>query len=284
MRRAAVVDVGETVLAVVCDGMGGLKKGEVASATVIDAFGKWFDAHLQMFPALCGTDFSQVRLQWTTIINELHLALLSYSAENRVQLGTTVSAFFAYADRYLTLTVGDSRIYEKKTSGLRQLTQDQSLVAREVALGRITEEQSRHHPQRNVLLQCIGVGDHIAPAFTEGRIGGDTLYLICTDGFAHELLCSDMEQRLNTVYLSSKNDMTAVLCEMTELCKARGETDNITAVLLKSAESGRRKRKRIDLKRLWRKILHPQKVPYAQKATLLETAQIIHTSETISHN
>lgn len=152
VRRAAVTGIGETILAVVCDGMGGLKKGEVASAAAVNAFGRWFDTNLSNLPMLCSTDFSQIRHHWRRLIEGLHQDLLRYSAKAGVQLGTTAAAFFAYGDRYLLMNIGDSRIYERKKA-LRQLTQDQSLVAREVAAGRITEDESRHHPQRNILLQ-----------------------------------------------------------------------------------------------------------------------------------
>lgn len=280
VRRAAVPAGGEALLAVVCDGMGGLKKGEVASATVVDAFGKWFDSQLSLLPALCSSDFSQVRRQWTTLIDGCHQSMLQYAAENNVQLGTTVSAFFTYTDRYLTLTVGDSRIYERKDK-LTQLTQDQSLVAREIALGRITEEESRHHPQRNVLLQCVGAGEHIVPAFTEGKIRDDALYLLCTDGFVHEQSSAELEQRLQTVYLNSKAAMTNLLCDMTELCKTRGETDNITAVLLKTAESGCAKLTQTGIKGFWHKFSRSKEEVPVEKAALIETAQIVHTQEVI---
>ena len=68
VRRAAVTGIGETILAVVCDGMGGLKKGEVASAAAVNAFGRWFDTNLSNLPMLCSTDFSQIRHHWRRLI------------------------------------------------------------------------------------------------------------------------------------------------------------------------------------------------------------------------
>lgn len=277
VRRAVIPDVGETVLAVVCDGMGGLAMGELASATVVNAFGRWFDRHLPILPTICGSDFSQIRAQWLVLIDECHHAMLDYSAANCVQLGTTVSTFFAYSDHYITLTIGDSRIYER-TGRLTQLTQDQSLVAREIVAGRISEEESRHHPQRNVLLQCVGIGGEIVPAFTEGRVRHDALYLLCSDGFVHELSPEEMGNRLQATLLNSKDDLTHALCDLTELCKGRGETDNITAVLVKASES-KRPVKLFPLKNL-RTRFRGQK-DSTQKEELVETAQIVHTQEAI---
>lgn len=279
VRRAAIPDGGETVLAVVCDGMGGLKKGEVASAAVVNAFGKWFDENLSRLPLLCGSTFMPLRHQWEVLIDTLHQTMRRYSAENSVQLGTTVSAFFAYTDHYLTMTVGDSRIYERNNA-LKQLTQDQSLVAREVAAGRISEEESRHHPQRNVLLQCIGTGcEHIVPVFTEGRVRDNTIYLLCTDGFVHEPSHTELENVFQPLSLNSKEAITNALYQITELCKNRGETDNITAVLLKANESLTEKTIHNGFFRLFQ-TSRIQKKP-VEKPTLQETAQIVHTSEEI---
>lgn len=280
VRRAAVAGIGETVLAVVCDGMGGLKKGEVASASAVNAFGAWFDASLLRLPALCGSDFSQVRHQWVTLVEELHHDLLRYSGEAKVQLGTTVAVFFAYGDRYITMNIGDSRVYERKKK-LRQLTQDQSLVAREIAAGRITEEESRHHPQRNILLQCLGAGEQITPVFTEGKVQNDALYLLCSDGLCHELSPAELADRFQAVYLKSKDAMTSALHEATELCKRRGESDNITSILLKTQESSYVKPKSAGVDRL-KQILHIASPDnQAPTATLLETAQVTHTREVI---
>ncbi len=280
VRRAAVPGAGEVVMAVVCDGMGGLKKGEVASAAGVNAFGAWFDKNLAGLPAICGTDFSLVQRQWTELLVGLHGDLLRYAAGNRVQLGTTVTAILTYQDRYMTVNIGDSRIYERKKV-LRQLTQDQSLVAREISLGRITEEESRHHPQRNILLQCLGSGDRVSPVFTEGKLQNDALYLLCSDGLVHEVSPEELSDRLQAVYLNSKDSMTAALHETAELCKSRGETDNITAVLIKAHESGYMEPKKSGVKKLWQKLHQDPQGNKIVTAFLIETAQITHTQEAI---
>lgn len=280
IRRATISGRGEAILAVVCDGMGGLKKGEVASAAAVNAFGAWFDANLSCLPSFDSRNFTQVRRQWGELVDKLHQGLLNYAKKNMIQLGTTIAAFFAYGDRYLTMNVGDSRIYERKKS-LRQMTEDQSLVAREIAAGRITEEESRHHPQRNILLQCLGAGDQVTPVFIEGKVQGDALYLLCTDGLSHEVSPKELEERFQTVYLNSKDAMTSALREVTELCMARGETDNITSILLKTKESELITPKHTGLGRL-KKIFHAGSGEGEQPfSTLLETAQVTHTEEVI---
>lgn len=138
--------------------------------------------------------------------------------------------------------------------------------------------QSRHHPQRNVLLQCIGVGAAVVPVFTEGRVRSGSLYLLCSDGFVHELSSNEMEDRLQPNILGAKDILTNELRDLTELCKSRGETDNITEVLLRADES---EYKAISptLKSLWARLRKSEETD--RRPELLETAQISHTKDVI---
>ena len=280
VRRAALPEGGEIALVVVCDGMGGLSRGELASAEAVRAFGAWFDGSMERLPALCARDFGAVRQQWEDLIQNLHSRLLAYARSCQIQLGTTLVAWLTAGGRYLAVSVGDSRLYEYGAR-LRQVTQDQSLVAREIALGRITEEQALHHPQRNVLLQCLGAGGTVSPVFQEGRVSGGALYLLCSDGLVHEVGRAELEERLLPIRLDTKEQMTRTLAGLVEDCKARGEGDNITAVLVKAAESplaAPRRGLRGLLSRMGKKTDDPGRMP---RAVLVETAQIVYTQERI---
>lgn len=282
VRRAALAGGGEMVLAVVCDGMGGLSKGELASAEAVRTFGAWFDGTMERLPALCAHGFGPVRQQWESLIGDIHSRLLVYSQAEQIQLGTTLVAWLAVNGRCLTVNVGDSRLYEHG-GHLHQVTQDQSLVAREISLGRITEEQALHHPQRNVLLQCLGSGASVSPVFQEGRVSGGTVYLLCSDGFVHEVGRQELEQRLLPIRLDTKEAMTQALADVVEDCKARGERDNITAILVKAVESPLSQPEAGGL-RGWLDRLRTKKegAPERQPGVaLVETAQIVYTQERI---
>jgi serine/threonine protein phosphatase PrpC len=279
VRRACAPDGSEILLAAVCDGMGGLSKGELASAEAARALEAWFDSSLDLF-VRCGGDYSELRRRLTDLIGRLDRHIFSYAQAAGGQMGSTLTALFAAGGRYLTVNVGDSRVYEIK-NGLRQLTQDQSLVAAEIARGRLTPEEAKHHPQRNVLLQCIGAGRELKPEFTEGTVRSGAIYLLCSDGFVHELADGEISQSLSPVVLGSSRAMQDTLIELTERCKARGETDNITAVAVKTAES---RLARPDAEgglfsRLWnKKKAAPEPAP---GPVLLDTAHILHTEERI---
>lgn len=236
IRRAADNRGHEMVFAVLCDGMGGIQQGELASAEVVSSLTQWFDNHVKEIYTKSFTDFNFVREQLNQQFAAIHQRMVQYAHHNGIRLGTTMTAFLSCHGRYLTVNIGDSRIYEY-TTVLKQLTQDQSLVAREVALGRITEEEAQHHPQRNVLLQCIGQGNQITPMYTEGRVVNNSVYLLCSDGLVHELSKQEIENALSTMRRAERDILTDCLISLTEHCKKKGETDNITGILITAAES-----------------------------------------------
>ncbi len=225
------------VLAVLCDGMGGLSRGELASASVVRAFDRWamdaLPAVLANTPAGSDIEDSVIRAQWGGLITEQDKSIKSYGKLTGAQLGTTVVALLLTDRRYYILNVGDSRAYELR-GGIRQLTNDQTVVSREVALGRMTEDEARLDPRRNVLLQCIGAGDDLSPEFLFGPTEKGATYLLCSDGFRHEVTPEEMWGSLRPDYLPDESTMSASLRSLIDLNMARGEKDNISAVLVRT--------------------------------------------------
>ena len=142
---------GEAAFAVMCDGMGGLEQGEVASATVVQAYEQWF---LKDLPHLLARGFSEEILEkvWYRLANDCNVRIAEYSMEQKAPMGTTLTAMLLLEGRYYISHVGDCRAYVMG-NGMEQLTEDQTYVAREVALGHMTPEQARTDARRNVLLQ-----------------------------------------------------------------------------------------------------------------------------------
>ncbi len=275
VRRALVPNIGEILMAVICDGMGGLQKGEFASAVCVHEFGNWFDHVFQDLPKICSDGFERIRREWIELLSAAHQKLLNFAELNQTTLGTTISVFFTFKDQYIAVSIGDSRIYEKNQK-LTRITYDQSLVALEVARGRITEEEAKHHPQKNVLLQCIGAGESVTPIFYTGIVKGNTFYVLCTDGFIHELSDDEINNILSPLTLNTKGQMSETLRNMVDLCKERGEPDDITAILIKTKESTIGHRKCISPKDAIKRIVDRNKKQDDCSVKLIETAQIVH--------
>lgn len=224
--------MGRMVFAVLCDGMGGLDKGEVASASVIKAFDAWL---MNTLPKLCHTEFddSIIRTQWNQIVSEQNEKIKTYGARQGIKLGTTVVAILITQTRYYIINVGDSRAYEISDT-VKQLTTDQTFVAREIAMGNMTEEEALLDERRNVLLQCVGASDDVYPDMFFGDTHGNAVYMLCSDGFRHEISADEIFKKFNPEVLFDDNTMNKHSDELIELNKARKERDNISVVLVRT--------------------------------------------------
>ena len=223
---------GRMAFAVLCDGMGGLEKGEVASASVINAFRSWAVGDL---PALCEAPLedAQIRSQWEKIIAEENQRIKAYGARQGARLGTTAVVMLLTQNRYYILNVGDSRAYEL-ADGVRQITADQTFVAREISLGRMTQEEADHDPRRNVLLQCVGASEQVYPDMFFGDVRGNAVYMLCSDGFRHEISAEEIYEKLQPGALFDDYTMRQNSLSLIELNKQRRERDNISVVLVRT--------------------------------------------------
>ena len=224
---------GQALFSLVCDGMGGLAKGEVASKEVICAFCDWFD---QQFAEMVKNEsFSEgaLKYQWLHLAVDMNEKIKAYGEQNGIMLGTTISAILMYRGRYYIVHVGDSRIYQM-SSTVQQLTADQTLVAREIAAGRLTPEQAETDSRRSVLLQCIGASPVVEPDFVAGDIQAGATYMICSDGFRHKISNDEMMSKIGPAACGTEAEMEDGCRFLTELVKYRKETDNITVVLIKT--------------------------------------------------
>ena len=130
----------ENILAVVCDGMGGFEKGELASAEVIRLFSIWFD---EIFPGFVNEDQieefeDKIYESWELLLQTAHQMIHSYGEVNHLKIGTTVTAMLLSREQYFTAHIGDSRIYEINKQIL-QLTQDQTFLKIRAQNSRQTE-------------------------------------------------------------------------------------------------------------------------------------------------
>lgn len=224
---------GDMVFAVLCDGMGGLSKGELASATVVRAFDSWCNNRL---PELCSTsekelDTHNIENQWRELVTEQNNRIKEYGNQKGENLGTTVVALLLTQEKYYLLNVGDSRIYRLGTD-IERLTTDQTFIQREISLGNMTPEQAMKDPRRNVLLQCVGASAQVDPEFGSGPIEKDTAYLLCSDGFRHEITEQEIYAQLCPKEAVGEQQMHDRIKKLIELDMQRQERDNITAALI----------------------------------------------------
>ncbi|MBQ2803794.1 MAG: serine/threonine-protein phosphatase [Lachnospiraceae bacterium] len=230
--KVMTVNGQKMVLAVLCDGMGGLEKGEVASATVVKAFGKWAVERIPYLAQQTIAD-ADIRREWTELITQYNDKIKLYGKRCAISLGTTITAILLTDNRYYVVNVGDSRTYEIQHS-VRVLTKDQTVVAREVELGNITPEQAQTDARRSVLLQCIGASDAVYPDFFFGETRKDAVYMLCSDGFRHEITPDEIYAYFQPDNMVSAEGMKANELALIELNKQRQERDNISVITIRT--------------------------------------------------
>ncbi|MDR1014956.1 MAG: protein phosphatase 2C domain-containing protein [Coriobacteriales bacterium] len=223
---------GKVFLAVICDGMGGLSQGEVASAALARAFQDWFRTEL---PHLLQEGIASEALcaSWHQLINGMNTRVLEYSALNHVSLGTTVVALLLVEGRFFILNVGDSRVY-RFFDALLQLTKDQTVVQSEVDRGLLTPEQAQQDSRRNVLLQCVGASTVVEPEFTQGSFEPGSLFMLCSDGFRHLITPAEFWEALDPGQEADEQQLYNSIVYLTDMNKYRREEDNISAIVVKA--------------------------------------------------
>ena len=213
----------ETLLAVVCDGMGGARAGNVASRLACEVF--------------CGEVCRSLRDGMTEAEEQDVLCtaakLANISVYEHAQLseefrgmGTTLVAALVRGLRVEIVNIGDSRAYHLGADGIRCVTVDHSLVELMVQRGELTHEQAKNHPSKNLITRALGVSANIVPEYNRCEIEEGDILLLCTDGLTNMVTDDDIAQVLREVPFF---DATSILVD--RALQAGGQ-DNITVLLM----------------------------------------------------
>jgi serine/threonine protein phosphatase PrpC len=101
-------------------------------------------------------------------------------------------------------------------------------------MGMITPEQAKTDSRRNVLLQCIGASNVVNPDFFYGETLCNAVYMLCTDGFRHEIAPEEIFANFHPDILRDVNTMKINADYLIDLNKQRQERDNISVVLVRT--------------------------------------------------
>lgn len=209
---------GRTLLAV-ADGMGGHAAGELASSTAIATLAELDSEELTGEDVLSALDDA-------IVTSAERMAQFVQADPSRAGMGTTVTAMAWRGGRIAVIHVGDSRAYLLRDGELSQITRDHTYVQSLVDAGRITAEEARRHPKRNLMLRAID-GNQIPErdlSIREAQAGDR--YLLCSDG-----LCGVVEDDAIAQVLRDVPDLTAAVTALVDLALEAGAPDNVTAVV-----------------------------------------------------
>ena len=215
---------------VVCDGVGGLCLGEIASVIAVKNLKKWWNEEINNIVRYMGQ--YEIRDSLENIINKINEEIIEYSKINNSKMGTTISVLLLIKKNYYIAHIGDSRIY-KINKKIKQLTEDQSYVAMKVRNGEMSKEEAKKSSKKNLLLQCVGVNENLNIFFTSGKLRKSDIFILCSDGFYNTY---SEEEILREIFSWKKNrykETQKLIKDMVEVVKNNGERDNISIIVVK---------------------------------------------------
>ena len=215
-----------TVLAAVCDGMGGAKSGNIASRLAIDVF---TDEVLRSYKSGMGPEQVGQLLENAVKLANFTVYDQARQFEDFAGMGTTLVAALVSGKNAAVINVGDSRCYHITRDDIRRVTVDHSLVQLMVDRGELTEEQARDYPGKNYITRAVGTEPTVESDIFHIRVERGDALLLSSDGLHNEV---DDQEILFEVVHGVNNDNC---CQrLLDIANMRGSPDNVTSVLVRA--------------------------------------------------
>ncbi len=210
----------DTALAIVCDGMGGANAGNVASESAVKIISEYVERSYRE-----DMSDSEIEKMLKNAIVSANISVYDMSLKNSALegMGTTAAVAIVRGDSAIIAHVGDSRAYIAGEA-LTQLTRDHSVVQSLLESGKITAEDAKVHPRKNVITRALGVEENIVVDSCQTDFAEGNGLLLCTDGLTNYAEEADILNILNNTQDSLVPE------ELIKLANANGGGDNITVV------------------------------------------------------
>ncbi len=211
------------VWAIVCDGMGGANGGNVASATAVKIISEHISSSYRE-----GMSSNSVRMMLESAITAANLEVydMSQRSDDFAGMGTTVVAAVIINGVAHISHVGDSRAYLFSTERIEQITKDHSYVQHLIEDGKLTQEEAKTYPHRNIITRALGVEERLLVDYDEIVLDDGDAILICTDGLSSTVESEDMLEVFRKYNFYEYPDC------LVKLANSNGGPDNITVVIL----------------------------------------------------
>ena len=214
----------ETLLCVVCDGMGGAKSGNIASTLAVEVFVE--EIRRSWVP---GMEFDRIDQMLRSAVKLANFTVYDQSApfEEFDGMGTTLVAVVVRGTRATVVNVGDSRAYGINRTGIHQISKDHSLVQMMVDRGDLTAEVAKTYPGKNYITRAIGTEPMVMCDIFHWNVSRGDFLLLCSDGLSN--LMDDQEILFEVAHGVNKHHCCRRLLN---IAKSRGAPDNVTSVLI----------------------------------------------------
>ena len=213
-----------TLLGIVCDGMGGAKSGNIASTLAVDVF-------VQEIRRCYKSSMDQDKID-QMLLSAAKLANFTvYDQSLQIEefdgMGTTLVGVLIKGRKATVINVGDSRAYGIDADGIHQITKDHSLVQMMVDKGELTPERAKTYPGKNFITRAIGTEPIIISDLFHRNLAKGDFILLCSDGLSN--MMDDQEILFEVVHGVNKQHCCQRLLN---IAQNRGAPDNVTSVLI----------------------------------------------------
>ncbi len=212
-------------LFIVADGMGGHIGGEIASASVIGRLG----------PLASTRDVNPKTIE--KALSRAVKDIIAHPETTDEGTGTTVTGVYLDVSQaephWVSLNIGDSRVYLLRDDNLVQITVDHSVVQELIASGKLSPEEAENHPYGNVITRAVGPSEGVRPDYVRLDVVDGDRFVICSDGLTKELTDYGIKH-----FLDAHADPAEAIEAMLDAALENGGRDNVTIVLVDVARSG----------------------------------------------
>lgn len=211
------------ILAVVCDGMGGARSGDIASTMAVESF---FEEYFTGTPSWNEDQRGQLE-RAATFAND-RVFQRAQSDLNCTGMGTTLVAAFVTPYEAFLLNEGDSRAYHfTPQQKITRITRDHSLLEDLVARGEITEAEMKSYPYRNVITRALGAEEQLRTDFYQYPLKVGDFLLLCSDGLSNVV---SQEEMAYQIFFGGEIEYCCT--RLLNLALQRGAPDNVTVLLI----------------------------------------------------
>ncbi len=210
-------------LMAVADGMGGHRAGEIASSIAIDLLSQSFTEKNTVGEKADAVNWLRDNI---TKIND---AIFEHTKKNEdiKGMGTTLVVAVLAKDYLLFGNIGDSSGFVIKDNKLHKVTKDHSLVNLLVSTGKLSEEEAKMHPRKNVLMRALGANNPAEIDIFDVDMGIESI-LLCSDGLTNMLT----DEQIENVLINDEYSMEEKVIRLIKKSNNRGGTDNISIAYL----------------------------------------------------
>ena len=215
----------DVAVLVVCDGMGGAKAGNIASALAAEAFMR----HMGNFLDEMGPR-DNIAKKMADAVHTANKAVYEKSIQDDefTGMGTTLSAAISTPRGAVVVNIGDSRVYHVTKSAIKQITQDHSVVEDMIMRGDLTRAEARRHPNKHLITRALGSSNNEEPDVFSFKLNAGEHILLCSDGLSNVVLDSEL------LFEIQRGACVRDSCEqLVEMALTRGAPDNVTAVIFR---------------------------------------------------